>query len=154
MNRILFICLGNICRSPAAEGVFRGKAAAAGLAVEIDSAGTGGWHAGHAPDARMTAAAKARGVDLSSLRARQVALSDFYEFDLLLTMDDSNFADVMAEAPPNATAKVRRFLEFAAASKVRDVPDPYYGGPDGFEHVLDLIEDASDGLVRHLMDKG
>ena len=142
--RVLFVCLGNICRSPAAEAVFRAKARAAGLAAECDSAGTGRWHAGKKPDARMIAAAKARGYDLRKLRARQVDTGDFYVFDLICPMDASNAADLGDLRPPDATARVAPFLSFGVGG---DVPDPYHGGPRGFETVLDMVEHASDGLV-------
>lgn len=147
MPSVLFVCLGNICRSPAAEGVFRDLAERAGLAVTIDSAGTGAWHRGNPPDRRMMAAAKARGIDLSAQRARQVDTGDFYMFDHILAMDASNLADLHDLAPPDATAEVRMFLDYGAGG---DVPDPYYGGDDGFEHVLDLVTEASNGLLRHL----
>jgi protein-tyrosine phosphatase len=147
MTRILFVCLGNICRSPAAEAVFRDKAQAAGLSVEIDSAGTGGWHVGKKPDARMIAAAKTRGYDLRKLRGRQVDTGDFYMFDLILPMDASNMADLRDLAPPDGKAELRPFLSYGVGG---DVPDPYHGGRSGFETVLDMIEHAADGLVRSL----
>jgi protein-tyrosine phosphatase len=145
--RILFVCLGNICRSPAAEGVFRARAATAGLDCEIDSAGTGAWHAGKPPDPRMIHAAAARGIDISGQRARQVDTGDFYVYDMILAMDASNLADLREMAPADAEATVGAFLDFAEGG---DVPDPYYGGADGFGHVLDLIERAADGLVARL----
>ena len=150
MTRLLFVCLGNICRSPAAEGVMRARAGAAGLAVEIDSAGTGGWHAGEPPDRRMTAAAARRGVDLSGLRARQARPSDFSRFDLILAMDRGNFADLSRLRPPGAPARLELMLDQADGPRGREVPDPYYGGPDGFERVLDMLEEAADGLVDRL----
>ena len=142
--RVLFVCLGNICRSPAAEAVFRAKAAAAGLDAPCDSAGTGPWHAGKKPDPRMVKAAKARGYDLKKQRARQVDTGDFYVFDLICPMDASNEADLMDLAPPDATARVVPFLRYGVGG---EVPDPYHGGPRGFETVLDLVENAADGLV-------
>ena len=123
-----------------------------GIDVTIDSAGTGGWHAGDPPDARMTAAAAKRGIDLSYQRARQVDLSDFYQFDYLLAMDLSNFSDLLEQAPPNRTCDIRLFLDFAD-SATRETPDPYYGGADGFERVLDLIEQGAEGFLDHLEDE-
>ncbi|WP_375207369.1 low molecular weight protein-tyrosine-phosphatase [Hyphococcus sp.] len=152
MKNVLFVCLGNICRSPAAEGVLRAMAAERGVDVNIESAGTGGWHAGDPPDARMMKAAAARGVDLSYQRARQVDLSDFYQFDYLLAMDLSNHTDLLEMAPPNRTCDIRLFLDFAD-SEARETPDPYYGGEDGFERVLDLIELGAEGFLDHLEDE-
>lgn len=152
MKRVLFVCLGNICRSPAAEGVLRMKAKERGLDLVIDSAGTGGWHAGDPPDARMIKAALRRGVDISYLRARQVELSDFYQFDYLLAMDLSNHSDLLDLAPPNRECDIRLFLDFAAC-ETRDTPDPYYGGAEGFERVLDLIELGAEGFLDHLEDE-
>ena len=152
MKRVLFVCLGNICRSPAAEGVLRVMASRRGVAVDIDSAGTGAWHAGNPPDARMIKAAGARGYDLTRQRARKVALSDFFEFDFLLAMDLSNQADLLEMAPPNRTCDIRLFLDFAAGDE-RETPDPYYGSAGGFEHVLDLIERGADGFLDHLEDE-
>lgn len=150
--RVLFVCLGNICRSPAAEGVLRAKANERGLALTIDSAGTGGWHAGDPPDRRMIAAAAKRGIDISNQRARQVAFSDFYEFDYLLAMDLSNHSNLLDMAPPNRECDIRLFLDFAAGD-TRETPDPYYGGADGFERVLDLIELGAEGFLDHLEDE-
>ncbi|MCK5748494.1 MAG: low molecular weight phosphotyrosine protein phosphatase [Oricola sp.] len=152
MERILFVCLGNICRSPAAEGILRVKAKERGVDVVIDSAGTGGWHAGDPPDARMIKAAARRGVDISYQRARQVDLSDFYEFDYLLAMDLSNHTDLLDLAPPNRDCDIRLFLDFANC-ETRETPDPYYGGADGFERVLDLLELGAEGFLDHLEDE-
>jgi protein-tyrosine phosphatase len=150
--KILFICMGNICRSPTAEGVFRQKIIDAALdqQVSIDSAGTHNYHTGEPPDARSVAHAKMRGYDLSSLRARGLQESDFDEFDLLLVMDDLNYSTVLARAPDEHRGKVQRFMTFGPDSKVREVPDPYYGERADFERVLDLVEMASDGLVAHV----
>lgn len=150
--RVLFVCLGNICRSPTAEGVFRARAESAGLgdAVEIDSAGTGDWHVGSPPDIRAQVAAFARGVDIQSLRARQVTSEDFDRFDLVLAMDRSNLAQLEQARPAEARADLRLFLSFAPAAPVAEVPDPYYGERDGFQDVLDLIEAASDGLIADI----
>jgi protein-tyrosine phosphatase len=153
--RILFVCLGNICRSPTAEGVMRSLVASAGLQgeIEIDSAGTGAYHVGSAPDARSTAAAARRGIVLEGA-ARQVTAADFEEFDLLLAMDASNLQQLRQRAPDaEAAARVRLLREFDPASADAldlDVPDPYYGGPRGFDTVLDLVEAACVGLLEEL----
>lgn len=144
---VLFVCLGNICRSPAAQGVFSAKAAAAGVAVTTDSAGTGGWHVGHPPDPRMIKAAGERGYDLSAQRARQVDVGDFYVFDHIVAMDASNMADLQDLAPRVGTAALSMMLSFGAGG---DVPDPYYGSHDGFGHVLDLLEEAANGLLAQV----
>ena len=150
--KILFVCLGNICRSPTAEGVFRAIAArdAPELAIEVDSAGTAGYHIGEPPDARTRQAAKRRGYDLSPLRARIVEPRDFEDFDLILAMDRENLSVLHHRAPAHARERVRLFLEFAPNATVTEVPDPYYGGPNGFEEVLDLVEAATQGLLQHL----
>ncbi|MCC1496308.1 low molecular weight protein-tyrosine-phosphatase [Alcanivorax sp. 1008] len=153
--RILFVCLGNICRSPTAEGVFRQRAAAAGLSlVKIDSAGTAGWHVGKAPDARTVKAAARRGYDLSMLRARQVGVDDFNAFDFILAMDEQNLAELRSIQPAQSVAELGLFLEYAEGPVPREVPDPYYGGDQGFQTVLDLVESASDGLIRRLRGVG
>ena len=150
-SRILFVCLGNICRSPTAEGVFCQRALVAGLpALQIDSAGTAGWHIGKAPDPRTIRAAAQRGYDLAPLRARQVAQDDFHQFDFILAMDRNNLADLQAIRPSRSVAELGLFLDYASAFSEREVPDPYYGGDQGFEQVLDLIENASDGLIARL----
>lgn len=146
--RVLFVCLGNICRSPTAEGVLRRELESAGLAhlVEIDSCGTGDWHIGKGPDPRTVAAAQRRGVDLSELRARQLAAEDFQRFDYILAMDHANLAALHELCPAGCGAHIGLFLDFAGHTD-RPVPDPYYGGEEGFEEVLDLVEAASRGLV-------
>jgi protein-tyrosine phosphatase len=149
--RILFVCMGNICRSPTAEGVMRHLLAQRGLDGEIDvqSAGTGGWHAGAPPDERATATARARGITLEGA-ARQVTAADFEDFDLLLAMDRENLADLRAIAPPGTREKIRLLREFdpqSAGGDDLDVPDPYYGGPRGFETVLDQVHAACAGLL-------
>jgi len=151
-HRLLFVCLGNICRSPMAEGVFRHVAETNGLLhlFEIDSAGMGDWHKGEAPDARAQNAARDRGIDISGQTARKVELEDFEDFDLLLAMDASNIADLYDIAPQAARHKIRRFLEYAPHTDTYDVPDPYYGGAEGFNHALDLIEAAANGLLADL----
>ena len=151
--RILFVCMGNICRSPTAEGIFRALVLerAPELDVFIDSAGTHDYHAGHPPDARAQAAARIRGVDLGALRARQIRDSDFETFDLILAMDEGNMSALRHRCPPALRSRLQLFMQYAKASSVREVPDPYYGGPNGFEHVLDLVEDASRGLLEALL---
>ncbi len=151
--RILFVCMGNICRSPTAEGVFRRKIEEAGLAdrVEIDSAGTHAYHVGEPPDPRAREAASRRGIDLSGLRARQAQADDFARFDYVLAMDRDNYHGLMRLAERNrGAARLHLFLEFARGIGEQEVPDPYYGGDQGFEQVLDMIEEASDGLIEHL----
>jgi protein-tyrosine phosphatase len=154
-RRVLFVCTGNICRSPTAEGVFRRFVEQAGLAdrIGIDSAGTHGYHIGAPPDPRAQAAASARGYDLSRLRARRIAREDFSRFDLVIAMDRDHHALLARFAPPDAGHKVRLLMEFSRRSGVDEVPDPYYGGPDGFELVLNLVEDAAEGLLAHLRDE-
>jgi len=147
--KVLFVCLGNICRSPTAEAVFRHKAAAANLDVFIDSAGTGAWHAGELPDARARETGGARGYSFAGQTARAVNDDDFLEFDLILAMDRRNYSALIAKAPGTQIERVRLFLDFGTSGET-EVPDPYYGGPDGFELVLDLIENASNGLIAHL----
>jgi protein-tyrosine phosphatase len=149
-TRILFVCMGNICRSPTAEGVFRHRAQLAGLEAHIDSAGTHAYHIGEPPDPRSTEFASRRGVDLSTQRARKVAATDFEEFDHILAMDKDNLALLVAGCPPQHRHKLGLFMQYATKSKSEIVPDPYYGGPRGFDEVLDFIEDASDGLIAHL----
>lgn len=150
--RILFVCLGNICRSPTAEVVFRAVAAreAPEMELEIDSAGTAAYHVGELPDRRTRQAAARRGYDLSRLRARVVDPGDFERFDLILAMDRENLRALERRAPAHARERLRLFLEFAPEAGISEVPDPYYGGPNGFEDVLDLIEAASRGLLEHL----
>ncbi|MEM9234358.1 MAG: low molecular weight protein-tyrosine-phosphatase [Pseudomonadota bacterium] len=148
--RLLFVCLGNICRSPVAEGIMRTRARARNISVEVDSAGTGGWHVGNPADARMEAAAAQRGYDLSDLRARQADPGDFYVFDHIYAMDRSNYADLEDIRPHDATASLRMFLGLTGGG---DVPDPYYGGADGFDHVIDLVERAVDAILDDLSGK-
>jgi len=148
-QRILFVCMGNICRSPTAEGVTRTLAERGGVAAgfEFDSAGTHGYHIGKAPDTRASKAAALRGYDLSSLKARQVDSADFVRFDRILAMDRDNLELLRQACPPEYHGKLGLFLEFASRHQEDEVPDPYYGGPEGFERVLDLIEDAAQGLL-------
>lgn len=150
MVNVLFVCLGNICRSPTAEAVFRSLVEKADLAdsVFVDSAGTGDWHIGKPPDRRAQMAASARGYDLSTLRARQVSTEDFDRFDLLLAMDRSNLVTLAQLCPPHAEDRLHLFLDFAPGLEGQEVPDPYYGGAAGFERMLDLIETGAQHLLN------
>jgi len=150
--RILFVCMGNICRSPTAEGVFRRlvQDRAPHLPLEIDSAGTHDYHVGESPDARAVAAAARRGIDLRGLRARQVSDEDFERFDLIVAMDRLNHVTLLERAPTAAHERIRLFMEYAGNPGIQDVPDPYYGGPLGFEQVLDLAEEAAAGLLEEV----
>lgn len=152
MIKILFVCMGNICRSPTAQGVFQRLIEQTGLfqEIKIDSAGTHAYHVGNPPDPRAQAVALRRGIDLSALRARRVTRSDFEKFDYILAMDQDNLSALRMICPPEHGYKLRLFLDFAPELKMGDVPDPYYGGATGFEQVLDLVEIASEGLLRHL----
>jgi protein-tyrosine phosphatase len=147
--KILFVCLGNICRSPTAEGVLRAIAAREfpGLEVAVDSAGTADYHVGEPPDRRAVAAARRRGYDLSSLRARQVQPEDFTRFDLVLAMDRANLSELESRRMPGASAQLNLFMSFAPDHEYDEVPDPYYGGVEDFERVLDLCEAAARGLL-------
>ena len=150
--RILFVCMGNICRSPTAEGVFTSLLQAEGLSefFEVDSAGTHAYHEGEPPDSRAGSAAHKRGIDLGHQRARRVNLDDFESFDYIVAMDRSNLEDLAGLCAPEHQTKLRLFLEFASDLPETDVPDPYYGGPQGFERVLDLIELASRAMIVEL----
>jgi len=149
---VLFVCTGNICRSPTADGVMRRLVREAGLeqAVRVDSAGTHDYHVGEAPDARAQEHARRRGYDLSALRARQVAREDFEDFELILAMDRGHLEILRRIAPPEHRHKLRLFMEFAGERQADEVPDPYYGGPGGFERVLDMVEAAARGLLAQL----
>ena len=151
-TKILFVCLGNICRSPMAEGTFRHLVKQKGLQhlVEIDSAGTGAWHVGEPPDDRATATALLRGIDISGQSARKVRSEDFEFYDYILAMDQENHMNLIQMAPDEHREKVRLFLEFASDQPEREVPDPYYGGAGGFENVLDLVQAASRGLLAEI----
>ena len=153
--KVLFVCMGNICRSPTAEGVFRHVVASAGLEQEIlvDSAATHGYHLGHPPDRRTQLAAAQRGYDLANLRARQVSGRDFVEFDYILAMDLDNLSQLRRLAPAQHLGKLSLFTEYSSARRGEEVPDPYYGGAQGFELVLDMAEDVAEGLLEHIKRK-
>ncbi len=150
--KVLFVCLGNICRSPTAEGVFLKVVADAGLSkhIKVDSAGTAGWHQGRAPDARTIAVAKKKGYDLSVLSARQVLKNDFEKFDYILAMDAGNLNDLAKLKPINYKGFLGLFLAFGLQKKYQEVPDPYHGDDKDFELVLGLVEDAAKGLLAHI----
>ncbi len=151
-TRVLFVCLGNICRSPTAHGVFESLLQQRGLSerVQVDSCGTGDWHIGHAPDRRAAKEAGTRGYDLGHLRARQVRTQDFNDFDYILAMDNSNLSDLRAMCPPGFSGHLGLFLPFAGEGGPLEVPDPYYGEGDGFSLVLDMVEAASEGLLQEI----
>jgi low molecular weight protein-tyrosine phosphatase len=152
MVKVLFVCMGNICRSPTAQGVFEHLVEGQGLTslIQIDSAGTHAYHVGEPPDGRATQAARKRSIDLGSQRARRVSGDDFLDFDYVLAMDRNNYDDLMSLCPPDHQSKLHLFLEFASGLEEDEVPDPYYGGITGFDRVLDLIERASQGLLAEI----
>ena len=153
--KVLFVCMGNICRSPTAEAVFRQYVEHAGLAdrILIDSAGTHDYHIGDEPDARTRRAAQQRGYDMSGMSGRQVAEDDFNRFDYVLAMDRSNLMMLQKITPPGSETQAELFLEYARNHDDREVPDPYYGGEDGFERVLDMVEDAAEGLLLEIRQR-
>jgi len=156
VKKILFVCLGNICRSPAAEGIFNQKIKERDLEnfFVVDSAGTGSWHLGNLPDKRMRATALSRGIELTS-RARQIEENDLYQFDQILVMDKDNLQAVKSLTKDNmnpVNSKIKLILSYSNNSQLDEVPDPYYGGQDGFEEVLDLLNDAIDQLIDSLMN--
>ena len=150
--KVLFVCMGNICRSPTAQGVFERLVHSQGLddRILIDSAGTHAYHIGNSPDKRSQAAAKSRGLDLSGQRARKVTLADMQEFDYVLAMDRTNLDDLQDMVTAAQRERVQLFMAFAERWNVDEVPDPYYGGDSGFERVLDMVEDAAAGLLAHI----
>lgn len=152
---VLFVCLGNICRSPTAHGIFEGLVKTQGLQqqIEVDSAGTGDWHLGRAPDPRATEHASQRGYDLTHLRARLVTAADFEHFDYVLAMDNENLVNLEMLRPEHYQGHLGLFLKFSGRADYSEVPDPYFGGDSGFQLVLDLVEEASEGLLRHIKDK-
>jgi protein-tyrosine phosphatase len=151
--RVVFVCLGNICRSPTAEGVFRHLVEQQGLAdqIEVDSSGTSAWHVGEAPDSRAQSTARGRGIDLSRLRARQAISADFEAFDYVLAMDSANYDDLRDICPPGREDRLHLFLSFAPLQGLTDVPDPYYN--DGFDRVFDMLEVASRGLLADICER-
>lgn len=150
--KVLFCCMGNICRSPTAHGVFLNMVKTEGLGdrIHVDSAGTHAYHIQEPPDRRAQEAAMRRNVNLSGLRARKAVSEDFIDFDYIIAMDESNYADLSAIAPQEHVKKLKMFLDFAPHLQIKEVPDPYYGGQNGFERVLDMVEVASQGLLEHL----
>jgi len=150
IKSVLFVCMGNICRSPSAEAVFRHKAKAKGLALKIDSAGTLGAHAKEKPDHRAQKAGVARGYSFDGIKARKVTLQDFNDFDLILAMDHDNIEELNKVAPAELQYKIHLMLDFAKGHEEEQVPDPYYGGAKGFDYVLDLVEAGSDGILERI----
>lgn len=155
MVKVLFVCMGNICRSPTAHGVFRDLVAKQQLAetISIDSAGTHAYHVGNRPDRRARETAQQRGVDLSDLEARQVEKGDFDEFDYVVAMDQDNYMSLSEICPDQHVDKIHMFMDFAPQMRTREVPDPYYGGPAGFERVYDLVEAAAQGLLSEIRQR-
>lgn len=155
MIKVLFVCMGNICRSPTAEGVFRAAVARAGLLeqIEIDSAGTHDYHLGKSPDPRAQESALARGINLSGLQARMVEAGDFQRFDYIIAMDQENYRLLMEACPPSDRDKISLLMDYAPHLKVAEVPDPYYGGASGFERVMDMVEEAVEGLLGHVRER-
>lgn len=155
MIRVLFVCMGNICRSPTAEGIFRTLVNAQGLSnrIETDSAGTHEYHVGKPPDQRATEAAARRGIDISQFRARAVNDHDFKAFDWIIAMDGSNLAWLQSKAPVQYQERIHALLDFAPALTECEVPDPYFGGRDGFDYVLDLVTEATSGLLQAIRDQ-
>ena len=151
ISSVLFVCLGNICRSPSADAVLKHKATKAGLAINVDSAGTAAYHIGAKPDARSQQAGENRGYNFSGLKSRKVTASDFADFDLIIPMDKNNYNDLVERCPEEHHHKIKLMMSFATSHlDQEEVPDPYYGGAAGFEYVLDLIEDASEGIILNI----
>ncbi len=155
MVKVLFVCMGNICRSPTAEGVFANIVERQGLndIIEIDSAGTHAYHIGNPPDPRSQECALQRGIDLSSLRARRVNKQDFNEYDYILAMDKDNYSELEEICPDELLEKLKLFMDFAPHLSNKEVPDPYYGGSNGFERVFDMVEEAAQGLLRDIQKR-
>lgn len=157
MNQIsvLFVCMGNICRSPTAQGVFRALVEGEGLEqrIQTDSAGTIAYHVGEPPDRRARETADKRGIDLNDLRARKVVAEDFERFDYVLAMDEDNYRDLLEICPPGMEERLHLFMDFAPQLAEKEVPDPYYGGVAGFDRVFNLVEDASRGLLDHILNR-
>lgn len=155
MVKVLFVCMGNICRSPTAHGVFRQLVIDEGLLdlVEIDSAGTHAYHVGNPPDSRAQSTANTRGIDLSDLRARQVSEQDFAHYDYVIAMDQENYISLSQQCPRQHVDKIYMFMDFAPEMRTREVPDPYYGGAQGFERVFDLVEAAAQGLLNDIRSR-
>jgi protein-tyrosine phosphatase len=153
--KVLFVCMGNICRSPTAQGVFRNLVEREGLShlIDTDSAGTIDYHSGKAPDRRARETAVKRGLDISDLRARQAVSEDFLEFDYVLAMDRDNYTDLQVICPVGHEEKLHLFLDFAPQLEQSEVPDPYYGGPAGFERVFDMVESAAAGLLARIKER-
>lgn len=151
--KVLFVCMGNICRSPTAEGVFLKHVQDAGMShlIEVDSAGTHAYHIGESPDARATQVAATRGYDLTPFRARRASSDDFKQFHYVLAMDKDNYANLESICPEGFEERLNLFMQYASVADVNEVPDPYYGGKKGFEYVLDLVENASQGLLNHIL---
>ena len=152
MTRVLFVCLGNICRSPTAHGVFRDLVRRSGLEqrVQVDSCGTSAWHNGEGADGNMVQAAREQGIDLSDLVSRKLQRSDFDNFDVIVAMDGRNEQDILAQQPSSCEAEVLRFMDFVPGASSRDVPDPYYGGPRGFDDVYEMLERSCQALLEEL----
>ena len=150
--RVLFVCMGNICRSPTAHGVFETMVERAGLGgrIEVDSAGTHAYHVGEPPDRRAQQTALQRGFDLSNQRARRAEGDDFTRFDYVVAMDQDNFHNLFSICPPGMEEKIHLFMDYAPSFSSREVPDPYYGGPSGFEQVFDMVEAAAEGLLAEI----
>lgn len=155
MTSVLFVCMGNICRSPSAQGVFEKLIESEGLLgnFNIDSAGTHSYHIGEPPDSRSMSAAKERNIDISHQRARRVSSTDFERFDYIVAMDDDNYHNLMILAPTEFQSKIFKMMDFAPNSKYKAVPDPYYGGSQGFQIVLDLLGNAGNGLLQHILNQ-
>ncbi|NQX91797.1 MAG: low molecular weight phosphotyrosine protein phosphatase [Flavobacteriales bacterium] len=145
------VCLGNICRSPIAHGLLETKAQSKGVHLKVDSCGTGGWHAGELPDGRSVEVMNRKGYDITNQRSRKIRISDFEDFDLILCMDRSNYKDVSTLAPIGSSAKIEMILNGTYSDEVADVPDPYYGGPDGFDHVYNMLDKATDGVLETII---